>query len=46
MVLATMQTAAKGVAVGSVVPDADSFTIKLTKAPKVAVRVAWFVMGS
>jgi len=24
----------------------DSFTIKLTKAPKIEVVVAWFVLGS
>ncbi|HXQ61714.1 MAG TPA: hypothetical protein VN796_05225 [Acidimicrobiales bacterium] len=46
MVLATLQTVAKGVAVAAAVPDADSFTLKLTKKPKTDVVVAWFVMGS
>ena len=46
MVLATMQTMAKGVAVAAAVPDVDSFTIKLTKAPKKDVVVAWFVLGA
>ena len=46
MVLATLQTMAKGIAVAAAVPDADSFTIKLTKAPKIDVVVAWFVLGS
>jgi hypothetical protein len=46
MVLATMQTNAKGVAVAAAVPDTDSFTLRLTKAPKIDVVVAWFVMGS
>ncbi|HXQ59980.1 MAG TPA: hypothetical protein VN799_07765, partial [Acidimicrobiales bacterium] len=46
MVLATVQTMAKGVAVAAAVPDADSFTIKLTKAPKKDVVVAWFVLGA
>jgi len=46
MVLATLQTAAKGIAVAAAVPATDSFTIKLTKAPKIAVVVAWFVLGS
>lgn len=46
MVLATLQTVAKGVAVCAVVPDVDCFTIKLTKAPKIPVTVAWFVIGS
>jgi hypothetical protein len=46
MVLATMQTIAKGIAVAAAVPAADCFTLKLTKAPKRDVVVAWFVMGS
>jgi hypothetical protein len=46
MVLATLQTVAKGIGVAAAVPDADSFTIKLTKAPKIEVVVAWFVLGS
>ena len=46
MVLATLQTMAKGIAVAAAVPDTDSFTLKLTKAPKIDVLVAWFVMGS
>jgi hypothetical protein len=46
MVLATLQTNAKGVAVASAVPALDSFTVKLTKSPKTDVVVAWFVMGS
>ena len=46
MVLATLQTIAKGIAVAAAVPEADSFTLKLTKAPKKDVVVAWFVMGS
>ncbi len=46
MVLATMQTVAKGIAVAAAVPAADSFTLKLTKKPKTDVVVAWFVMGS
>jgi hypothetical protein len=46
MVLATLQTVAKGVAVAAAVPDVDSFTLKLTKAPKTDVVVAWFVLGS
>jgi len=28
------------------VPDTDCFVIKLTKAPKIDVVVAWFVLGS
>jgi len=46
MVLATLQTMAKGVAVAAAVPALDSFTVRLTKAPKTDVVVAWFVMGS
>jgi hypothetical protein len=46
MVLATLQTVAKGVAVAAAVPGPDSFTVKLTKKPKIDVVVAWFVMGS
>jgi hypothetical protein len=46
MVFVTLQTAAKGIAVVAAVPAADSFTVKLTKAPKAAVVVAWFVLGS
>jgi len=46
MVLATLQTPAKGIAVSAAVPETDSFTIKLTKTPKVDVVVAWFVLGS
>jgi hypothetical protein len=46
MVLATLQTVAKGIAVAAAVPDADSFILKLTKAPKIDVVVAWFVLGS
>ena len=46
MVLATLQTIAKGIGVAAAVPDTDSFTIKLTKAPKIEVVVAWFVLGS
>jgi hypothetical protein len=46
MVLATLQTVAKGVTVAAAVPDVDSFTLKLTKAPKTDVVVAWFVLGS
>ena len=46
MVLATVQTLAKGVAVAAAVPDTDSFVIKLTKAPKKDVVVAWFVLGA
>jgi hypothetical protein len=46
MVLATLQTMAKGIGVAAAVPDTDSFTIKLTKAPKIEVVVAWFVLGS
>jgi hypothetical protein len=45
MVLATLQTMAKGIAVAAAVPEADSFTIKLTNAPKNDVVVAWFVLG-
>ncbi|HVC71085.1 MAG TPA: hypothetical protein VNC61_12590 [Acidimicrobiales bacterium] len=45
MVLATMQTVAKGVAVAAAVPNVDAFIIKLTKAPKKDVVVAWFVLG-
>jgi hypothetical protein len=46
MVFATVQTMAKGVGVAAAVPDADSFTIRLTKAPKKDVVVAWFVLGT
>ena len=46
MVLATLQTVAKGVGVAAAVPGVDSFVIKLTKKPKIDVVVAWFVMGS
>lgn len=46
MVLATLQTMAKGIGVAAAVPDVDSFTIRLTKAPKIEVVVAWFVLGS
>ena len=46
MVLATLQTVAKGIAVAAAVPDTDSFTLKLTKKPKIDVVVAWFVLGS
>ncbi len=46
MVLATLQTVAKGVAVASAVPAVDSFILKLTRAPKTDVVVAWFVLGS
>ncbi len=46
MVLATLQTVAKGVAVAAAVPTADSFTVRLTKVPKTDVVVAWFVLGS
>jgi hypothetical protein len=46
MVLATLQTVAKGIAVAAAVPGTDSFTIKLTKSPKRDVVVAWFVLGS
>jgi hypothetical protein len=46
MVLATVQTIAKGVGVAAAVPEADSFVLKLTKAPKIDVVVAWFVLGS
>jgi hypothetical protein len=46
MVLATLQTVAKGIAVAAAVPGADSFVLKLTKAPKRDVVVAWFVLGS
>jgi len=46
MVLATLQTVAKGIAVAAAVPDVDRFTIRLTKRPKVDVVVAWFVLGS
>jgi hypothetical protein len=46
MVLATLQTMSKGIAVAAAVPGTDSFTIKLTKVPKRDVVVAWFVLGS
>jgi hypothetical protein len=46
MVLATLQTVAKGIGVAAAVPEADAFTIKLTKSPKIDVVVAWFVLGS
>jgi hypothetical protein len=46
MVLATLQTMSKGIAVAAAVPGVDSFTIKLTKVPKRDVVVAWFVLGS
>jgi hypothetical protein len=46
LVLATMQTIAKGIGVAAAVPAADSFTIKLTKKPSIDVVVAWFVLGS
>ena len=47
LILATLQGFEKGVAVAGVVPDvaASSFTIHLTKAAKVAVAVAWFIIG-
>ena len=45
MVLATLQTVAKGIGVAAAVPDTDSFTLKLTKKPKIDVVVAWFVLG-
>jgi hypothetical protein len=45
-VLATPQTHVSGVGVAAVVPDvsAGSFTIYLTKAVKVSLRIAWFIV--
>jgi hypothetical protein len=47
LILATLQGYEKGVAVAGVVPDvaSSSFTIHLTKATKVSVAVAWFIIG-
>jgi hypothetical protein len=46
MILATPQGKVSGVAVEGVVPDvtAGSFTIYLTKAVKVALPIAWFII--
>jgi hypothetical protein len=47
LILATLQGYEKGVAVAGVVPDVagSSFTIHLTKAAKVSLAVAWFIVG-
>jgi hypothetical protein len=47
LILATPQGKVAGVAVEGVVPDvsASSFTIYLTKAVKVSLGIAWFVVG-
>jgi hypothetical protein len=44
LILATPQAVAAKVAVEAAVPGSGSFTITLTKAPKVALPVAWFVL--
>lgn len=47
LILATLQGYEKGVAVAGVVPNVatSSFTIHLTKAAKVSLAIAWFVVG-
>ena len=47
LILATAQTYVAGVGVAAVVPDvaASGFTINLTEAVEVSVKVAWFVVG-
>jgi uncharacterized metal-binding protein len=44
LILATAQAVAAKVAVEAAVPGSGSFTITLTKAPTVALPVAWFVL--
>jgi hypothetical protein len=47
LILATPQGKVAGVAVEGVMPDVSgsSFTIYLTKAVKVSLGIAWFVVG-
>ena len=44
LILATAQAVAGKVGVEAAVPGSGSFTVTLTKAPKVALPVAWFVL--
>jgi hypothetical protein len=46
LILATAQAIAAKVAVEAAVPGSGSFTITLTKAPTVALPVAWFVLAA
>ena len=45
LVLATLQEAQSGTGAEAAVPGTDSFTITLTIKAKVALPVAWFVIG-
>jgi hypothetical protein len=45
LILATPQAVAAKVAVEAAVAGSGSFTITLTKAPHVALPVAWFVIA-